>query len=73
MTRIEEMRRAIAPHRVELDEDAAIGAEAVLGERGRGDSDRATRGGAIVWGDPDAGAEIEGVGTIQQALEGGGT
>jgi hypothetical protein len=31
----EEVRRAVAPHRLELDEDASIGAEAeaVLGER----------------------------------------
>ena len=48
---------AIAPHRLELDEDASIGAEAILGERGaEGDSDRAcSRRARSLARNPDAG------------------
>ncbi len=56
----EEVRRSSAPHRLELDEDASIGAEAVLGERGAEEIARELlEAGAIVWGDPDVGVEIE--------------
>jgi hypothetical protein len=54
----EEVRRSIAPHRLELDEDASIGAEAyaVLGERGAEEiATELLEAGAIVWGDPDVG------------------
>src|SRR5215831_18041036 len=60
----EEVRRAIAPHRLELDEDASIGAEAeaVLGERGAEEiATEWLEAGAIVWWDPDVGAEVEAV------------
>jgi hypothetical protein len=60
----EEVRRSIAPHRLELDEDASIGAEAqaVLGERGAEKiAAELLEAGAIVWGDPDVGVEIEAV------------
>jgi hypothetical protein len=60
----EEVRRSIAPHRLELDEDASIGAEAeaVLGERGAEEiATELLEAGAIVWGDPDVGVEIEAI------------
>jgi hypothetical protein len=60
----EEVRRAIAPHRLELDEDASIGAEAeaVLGERGAEEiATELLEAGAIVWWDPDVGVEVEAV------------
>jgi hypothetical protein len=58
------MRGAIAPHRLQLDEDPAIGPEvqAVLGERGA--EERAAElfeASAIVGGHPDVGVEIEAV------------
>jgi hypothetical protein len=60
----EQVRRAIAPHRLELDEEASIGAEAdaVLGERGAEEvAAELLEAGAIVWGDPDVGVEVEAV------------
>jgi hypothetical protein len=60
----EEVRRAIAPHRLELDEEASIGAEAeaVLGERGAEEiAAELLEAGAIVGGDPDVGVEIEAI------------
>jgi hypothetical protein len=58
------VRRAIAPHRLELDEDAPVGAEAdaVLGERGAEEiATELLEAGAIVGVDPDVGVEIEAV------------
>jgi hypothetical protein len=58
----EEVRRSIAPHHLELDEDASIGAEAeaVLGERGAEEiATERLEAGAIVWGDPDVGLSKE--------------
>ena len=58
------MRRSIAPHRLELDDDASVGAEAeaVPGERGAEEiATELLEAGAIVWGDPDVGVEIEAV------------
>jgi len=60
----EEVRRAIAPHGLELDEDAPVGAEAeaVLGERGAQEiATELLEAGAIVEGDPDVGVEVEAV------------
>ena len=60
----EEMGSAIAPHRLEFDEDVSVGPEldAVLGERGGGGgSDRVVRGGRDRWGDPDVGVEIDAI------------
>ena len=60
----EEVRGAIAPHRLELDEDASIGAdvEAALGERGAEEiATELLEAGAIVWWDPDVGVEVEAV------------
>jgi hypothetical protein len=54
----------IAPHRLEFDEDASVGAEAdaVLGERGAEEIvAELLEAGAIVGGDPDVGVEIEAV------------
>jgi hypothetical protein len=67
----EQVRRAIAPHRLELDEDASIGveAEAVLGERGAEEiSAELLEAGAIVWGDPDVGNRAGLVGPGRRAL-----
>jgi hypothetical protein len=53
-----------APHRLELDEGASIGAaaEAVLGERGAEEiAAELLDAGAIVGEDPDVGVEIEAV------------
>jgi hypothetical protein len=65
LDRLEErMRGAIAPHRLELDEDASIGAEAeaVLGERGAEEvAGELLEAGTIVRGDPDVGVEIEAI------------
>jgi hypothetical protein len=60
----EEVRGAIAPDHLELDQDASIGAEAetILGERGA--EERAAElfdARAIGGGDPDVGVEIEAV------------
>ncbi len=58
----EQLRGAIAPHRLEFDEDAAVGAEAdaVLGERGAEEiATELFEAGAIVGGDPDVGVEVE--------------
>jgi len=58
----EQLRGAITPHRLELDEDAAVGAEAdaVLGERGAEEiATKLFEAGAIVAGDPDVGVEVE--------------
>jgi hypothetical protein len=55
----EQLRGAIAPHRLEREEDAAVGAEAdaVLGERGSEEiATELFEAGAIVGGDPDVGA-----------------
>src|SRR5439155_10231632 len=60
----EQVRRSNGPHRLELDEDAAIGAEAeaILGERGTEEvATELLEAGAIVGGDPDVGVEIEAV------------
>jgi hypothetical protein len=58
----EQLRSAIAPDRLEIDEDAAVGAQAdaVLGER-RAEEIAAElfEAGAIVGGDPDVGVEVE--------------
>jgi hypothetical protein len=60
----QKMRRAIAPHRPEFDEDAAVGAEldVVLGE-GRAEEVAAElfEAGPIVGGNPDIGVEIEAI------------
>ena len=71
------MRGAIAPHRLELDEDASVRAEleAVLG--GRGAEQMAAelcKAGAIVGSDPDIGVEIEAIELgLARAARGGGT
>ena len=60
----EEMRGAIAPHGLECDEDAPVGAEAqaVLGERGAEEiAGELLEVGAIVGRDPDVGVEVEAV------------
>jgi hypothetical protein len=60
----EHVRGAIAPHRLERDEDASIGAEAevVLGEWWAEEiSTELLEAGAIVWGDPHVGVEIEAI------------
>jgi hypothetical protein len=58
------MGGAIAPHRLEFDEDASVGTEldAVLGER-RAEEVAAElfEAGAIVRGHPDVGVEVEAV------------
>jgi hypothetical protein len=56
------VRRAIAPHRLELDEEASIGAEAegVLGKRGAEEvSAELLEAGTIGGRDPDVGVEVE--------------
>ena len=58
------MRRSIAPHRLEWDEDAPVGAEAeaVLGERGAEEiATELLQAGAIVGGHPEVGVEVEAV------------
>jgi hypothetical protein len=60
----EELRGAIAPDRLERDEDAPVGPEleAVLGERGAEEvAAELLEAGAIVRGDPDVGVEIEAI------------
>ena len=59
----EQVQRAIAPHCLECDEDASIGAEAeALGERGAAEiATERLEAGAIVRRDPDVGVEIEAV------------
>jgi hypothetical protein len=60
----EEMGGAIAPHRLEFDEDASVGTEldAVLGERGAEEvAAELFEAGAIVRGHPDVGVEVEAV------------
>jgi hypothetical protein len=60
----EQVRRAIAPHRLELDEDASIGAEAdaILGERRPKEvTAELLEAGTIGGRDPDVGVEIEAV------------
>jgi len=65
LDRLEEpLRGAIAPHRLEFDEDAAVGPEAhaVLGERGAEEiATELFEAGAIVGGDPDVGVEVEAI------------
>jgi hypothetical protein len=60
----QQLRGAIAPHRLELDEDAAVGAaDAVLGERGAEEiAAELFEAGAIVGGNPDVGVEVEALG-----------
>jgi hypothetical protein len=58
------MRGAIAPHRLECDEDAPVGpaVDAVLGERGaEAVAAEPLKAGTIVGGDPDVGVEVEAV------------
>jgi hypothetical protein len=58
------MRGAIAPHRLECDEDAPVGpaVDAVLGERGAEEgAAELLKAGTIVGGDPDVGVEVEAV------------
>jgi hypothetical protein len=60
----EQMRGTIAPHRLEFDEDAPVGAEAdaVLGEWGPEEvAAELLKAGAIVGGNPDVGVEVEAV------------
>jgi hypothetical protein len=60
----EEVRRSIAPRRLECDEDAPVGAEAeaVLGERGAEEvAAELLEAGAIVRRHPDVGVEVEAV------------
>jgi hypothetical protein len=60
----EQMRGAIVPHRLELDQDAPVAAEAdaVLSERGTEEiAAELFEAGAIVGGDPDVGVEIEAI------------
>ena len=60
----EEVRHAIAPHRLEFDEDAPVGteADAVLGERGAEEiAAELFEASAIVGGDPDVGVKVEAV------------
>jgi hypothetical protein len=60
----EEVRGAIAPGRLELDEDAPVGAEtqAVLGERGAEEiTTELLEASAIVGGHPDVGVEVEAI------------
>jgi hypothetical protein len=71
----EEARRAIAPLRLELDEDASVGTEldAVVGERGAEEvAAEAFEAGAIVGGHPDIGVEIEAVELGLAGAAGGG-
>ena len=71
----EEMGGAIAPHCLELDEDAAVGAEldAVLGERGAEEvAAEPFEAGAVVGGDPDIGVEIEAIELGLAGAAGGG-
>jgi hypothetical protein len=59
-----QMRGAIAPDRLERDEDASIGPEvdAVLGKRGAEEgAAELLEAGTIVRGDPDVGVEIDAV------------
>jgi hypothetical protein len=61
----EEVGRSIAPHRLEFDEDAPVGAEAdaVLGKRGAEEiaTELLAPGGRDRWGGPDVGVEVEAV------------
>jgi hypothetical protein len=60
----EQVRSAIAPHRLEFDEDASVGAEedAVLGERGAEEvAAELLKAGTIVGGNPEVGVEVEAV------------
>ena len=60
----EELRGAIAPDRLERDEDASVGPEldAVLGDRGAEEvAAELLEAGTIVGGDPDVGVEIEAI------------
>jgi len=60
----EEMRRAIAPDRLEFDENAPVGAEAdaLLGEWGAEQiATELLQASSIVGGDPDVGVEVEAV------------
>src|SRR5262245_7333467 len=62
--REEQMRGAIAPHRLEVDEDASVRAEleAVLGERGAEQvAAELFKAGAIVGSAPAMGGEIEAI------------
>src|SRR5258705_10287246 len=71
----EQVRRSIAPHRLELDEDASIGAEAeaVLGERGAEEiATELLEAGAILLGDPNRGVGIEAIELGLAPAAGGG-
>ena len=60
----EEVRRAIAPDRLEFDENAPVGAEAdaLLGEWGAEQiATELLQASSIVGGDPDVGVEVEAV------------
>jgi hypothetical protein len=68
------MRGAIAPDRLQLDEDAPVGPalDAVLGERGAEEvAAELLEAGAMVGRDPDVGVEVEAV-TLGLARAAGG-